>query len=139
MAVAGVVAALAGCWRWLVVFVQLEAASADLRHVVVVLFGLHQQQRFNNSERQHDGKAAKESSNDDDNDTIDSGRGVAITRQATAVIWVRWRGAQMGTHSASTSVSPGNLNILWLALAPKTLHTLKNIAGHWVALAAQNN
>ncbi|KAH9160160.1 hypothetical protein EDB89DRAFT_1915160 [Lactarius sanguifluus] len=39
MAVAGVVAALAGCWRQLVVFMQLEAASADLRHVVLVFGG----------------------------------------------------------------------------------------------------
>ncbi|KAH9169250.1 hypothetical protein EDB89DRAFT_1908779 [Lactarius sanguifluus] len=39
MAVAGVVAALAGCWRWLVVFVQLKAALVDLRHVVVVIVG----------------------------------------------------------------------------------------------------
>ncbi|KAH8996093.1 hypothetical protein EDB86DRAFT_2829235 [Lactarius hatsudake] len=37
MAVAGVVAALAGCWQWLVVFVQLEAVLMDLRHVVVVV------------------------------------------------------------------------------------------------------
>ncbi|KAH9170674.1 hypothetical protein EDB89DRAFT_1907623 [Lactarius sanguifluus] len=35
MAVADAVAALAGCWRRLVVFVQLEAVSADLRHVVI--------------------------------------------------------------------------------------------------------
>ncbi|KAH9177863.1 hypothetical protein EDB89DRAFT_1901965 [Lactarius sanguifluus] len=169
MAVAGVIAALAGFWRRLVVFVQLKAASADLRHVVVVLSdssamyenGNHRagvekvatghggfprstttttnspayvlsqtrqrwpvtaiptvtmtqritpatmtttrRRRFNNGERRHDGKngerrhdgkAAKASSNDDDNDdnTIDGGRGAAITRQATAVIRMRWRG-----------------------------------------------
>ncbi|KAH9159070.1 hypothetical protein EDB89DRAFT_1916965 [Lactarius sanguifluus] len=60
-----------------------------------------------NGERQHDSKAAKASSNDDDDDddTIDSGRGAAITRQATAVIRMRWQG---GTRGTSTSVSPEN-------------------------------
>ncbi|KAH9163383.1 hypothetical protein EDB89DRAFT_1912708 [Lactarius sanguifluus] len=171
MAVAGVVAALAGCWRWLVVFVQLEAALADLRHVVVVVVGVggvpmyengnHQvgvekvatghsgfpcsttttnlpvyvlsqtqqrrpvtaipttttmqrtvpattttthRRRFNNSERRHD-RDGNPSSNDDDN-AIDSGSGTAITRQATAMIRMRWRGVP---------VRPERIRVLALA------------------------
>ncbi|KAH9170309.1 hypothetical protein EDB89DRAFT_1907908 [Lactarius sanguifluus] len=83
---------------------------------------------FNNGERRHDSKAAKASSNDDD--TIDGGRGAAITRQATAVIRMRWRGvvypcdsneyeysqvrvlaAQTGTRGTSMSVSPENSRV----------------------------
>ncbi|KAH9169039.1 hypothetical protein EDB89DRAFT_1908958 [Lactarius sanguifluus] len=52
-----------------------------------------------NGERRHDGKAAKASSNDD---TIDGGRGAAITRQATAVIRMRWWG---GTRAGAFKFS----------------------------------
>ncbi|KAH9172315.1 hypothetical protein EDB89DRAFT_1906309 [Lactarius sanguifluus] len=161
MAVADAVAALAGCWRRLVVFVQLEAVSADLRHVVVesrVVVAMyengnhragvekvashrprwlptlnvqdydnhkprqrtvpnttrtavptttttqraaaattttHRRQFIVHPQRQrHQTSTASDdtSSNDDYDDAIDGDSGSAITRRATAVTRMRWRG-----------------------------------------------
>ncbi|KAH9180276.1 hypothetical protein EDB89DRAFT_1900217 [Lactarius sanguifluus] len=161
MAVADAVAALAGCWRRLVVFVQLEAVSADLRHVVVesrVVVGCFPQatvashatlnvQDYDNhkprqrtvpnttrtavptttttqraaaatttthrrrfivhpqQQRQQTSMASDDtSSNDDYDDAIDGDSGAAITRRATAVTRMRWRGV---LASASTRGSDG--------------------------------